>query len=85
MDPAALRAYVRRDWRAIAASKRTYWANRHRNEGSHATVDASRALLLEMRRARPDYPTPEDRRADLDAHVRLQALLERAAHAFTRR
>ena len=50
MDPAALRAYVSRDWRAIAASKRSYWANRYKSEGPRATVDASRALLLEMAR-----------------------------------
>jgi hypothetical protein len=85
MDPAALRSYVARDWNAIAAAKRAYWADRYRREGAPATMAASQALLREMREVRPDFPTPRDRRADLDAHVRLQALFERAAHAFTRR
>lgn len=48
-------------------------------------MSASQALLREMRALRPDFPTPDDRRTDLDAHVRLQTLFERAAHAFTRR
>ena len=85
MDPAELRSYLSRDWNAIAAAKRTYWADRYRREGAEATMAASQALLREMRELRPDFPTSDDRCTDLDAHVRLKALLERAAHAFTRR
>lgn len=85
MDPAAIRAYASRDWQALGASKRAYWAERHRQEGATATVQASQALLAEMRRIRPDYPTPVEREVDLAAHVRLRVLLDRAAHAFTRR
>ena len=84
MDPAAIRAYASRDWQALGASKRAYWAERHRREGATATLQASQALLAEMRR-RPDYPTPVEREVDLAAHVRLRGLLDRAAHAFARR
>lgn len=85
MDPAALRAYAVRDWNAEAASKRAYWADRYRREGPCATLQASQALLAEMRHLRPGYPTAEDRRIDLTAHLRLRSLLDRAAHAFAGR
>ena len=85
MDPASIRAYAARDWRAIATAKREYWVGRYRREGSRATVQASRALLAEIRSVRPDYPTDDERRADLAAHVRLRVLLDRAADAFARR
>jgi hypothetical protein len=85
VDPAAIRAYASRDWNAFAASKRAYWADRYRREGSHATLEASQALLAEMRHVRPDYPTSEDRRVDLASHVRLRVLLDRAAHGFAAR
>ena len=85
MDPASIRAYAARDWGANATAKRAYWAGRYQREGLRATVEASRALLAAIRHVRPDYPTENERRADLAGHVRLQMLLDRAAHAFTRR
>lgn len=84
MDPEAIRAYVSRDWDAIAASKRAYWAERHRQDGPQATWNASQALLTEMRLIRPGYPAGEDRSADFATHVRLRSLLDRAAHAVAR-
>ena len=85
MDPASIRAFAARDWDSLAAAKRAYWADRYRREGLRATVDASRALLAEVRLMRPEYPTEDERRADLVGHVRLRTLLDRAAHAFARR
>ena len=75
MDPASIRAYAARDWESFAAAKRAYWADRYQREGLRATVEASRALLAEIRHVRPDYPTEEERRADLAGHVRLRMLL----------
>ena len=85
MDPASIRAYAARDWESMAAAKRAYWAGRFQREGLRATVEASRALLAEIRHVRPDYPTEDERRADMAGHVRLRMLLDRAAHAFARR
>jgi len=82
MDPEALREFARRDWDAAAASKAHYWALRYRLEGSRPAWEASAALLAQLRRHRPDFPTPRDREADLQHHLRLRALLDRAAHAF---
>jgi hypothetical protein len=35
-----------------------------------------------MRRVRPDWPTPADRREDLAHHVALKQAIDRAAGAF---
>jgi hypothetical protein len=72
-------AYARRDWAALAEVKRDFQRTRRASDGpaSHfAVVDALRA---QVHAQRPDYPSAEDRQADLEAHVRLAALLRRAS------
>lgn len=85
MDPDAIREFARRDWGAAAASKAQYWARRFQQDGWRPAWEASAALLLQVRRHRPEFPTPGDRDLDLQHHVRLRALLDRAAHAFANR
>lgn len=48
--------FVSRDWEAVAASKRAYWARRYREEGWRATWDAADALIEDARRTIPRYP-----------------------------
>jgi hypothetical protein len=85
MDAEAVRAYMARDWSAVTDDKRAWWADRYQREGGLASWRASVALHAVVRRTRPDYPTERDRKADLDMHVRLRRLLDRASHAFPRR
>jgi hypothetical protein len=85
MDPAAVRGFVERDWERKAALKRRYWAERYRREGARATLEASRALREHLEIVRPDWPTAEDRAADLRHHQAFIAMLARAAHAFADR
>lgn len=85
MDQDSVRAFVRRDWDAVAASKMTYWAERFQREGWRPAWDAADALLADMRAARPDYPDDEERALDFAAHLALRGRLDRAADAFTRR
>ena len=85
MDPAAVRSFMRRDHDLVAESKRDYWAARFRAEGGVATWRAGQTLRDHARRARPDWPTEDDRAEDLKHHVTLTRLLDRAAHAFPRR
>ena len=47
-----LLAFAQRDWAAVERSKREFWAERFRREGSAAARHASR-LLLEHARALP--------------------------------
>ncbi len=77
-----LRAYARRDWRAAERGKREYWAREVAERGPLATFEASQALWEHMRRLRPDWPSPEERRADLAHHVALKRALDLAADFF---
>ena len=76
---------MRRDWKAVAASKLSYWGDRFREDGWRPAWDASDALLLEMRRAQPAFPTEHDRDMDFKAHLRLRNLLDRGRHAIAGR
>ena len=85
MDREAVRAFVRRDWEAVAASKTAYWAERFRREGWRPAWDAADGLLADMRVVRPDYPDDEERALDFAAHTALRGRLDRAADAFAHR
>ena len=85
MTPGEVRAFVRRDWEAVAASKVAYWADQFRQHGWLPAWSAADALLLDMRRSRPEYPTESERALDFSAHVTLRGRLDRAADAFTGR
>jgi hypothetical protein len=70
-------AYAGRDWAAVAALKRRTWAELKRG----MTPGDALALADELRRhaqaLRPDWPTEEDRRADLAVHARVSESLRR--------
>jgi hypothetical protein len=82
MNAEDLRAYARRDWRAAEVRKRDHWARELAERGALATFEASQALWEHVRCIRPDWPTPEERRADLAHHVALKRALDLAAGAF---
>ena len=82
MNPEDLRAYARRDWEKAAASKEAYWAREFAEHGSIAVFEASRALWRHMRAIRPDWPSPEERQEDLQDHIKLKRLIDRAASVF---
>jgi hypothetical protein len=85
MDRHAIRQYLQRDWQAVSASKVAYWATRFREEGWTPAWEAANALLVDMRRARPDYPAEEDLERDLAMHVTVRQRLDRVADALARR
>jgi hypothetical protein len=82
VNPEDVRAYVRRNWRAVEMRKREHWARELAARGSRATFQASQVLWEHMRRVRPDWPSPDERRADLAHHVALKRALDLAAGAF---
>jgi hypothetical protein len=85
MRPDDIRAFVNRDWDAVAASKTAYWAERFQRDGWQPAWQAAGALRSEMRRVRPDYPNAHERALDFAAHLALRDRLDRAADAFSRR
>jgi hypothetical protein len=82
VNPDDLRAYAGRDWRGAEWRKREHWAREIALRGPLATFEASQALWEHMRRLRPDWPPPEERRADLAHHIALKRALDKAAGAF---
>ena len=80
LDPAELRAYARRDWGAPERLSR----RRNANLPVADKVRLAIALSEAARATRPDWPDDAARRADLETHLRVRALLDRAAHVGAR-
>ena len=82
MEPRDLRSFVERDWAAAGTSERDHWAREFAARGARSTLDAADALWRHMRTVRPDWPTDEDRQADLAHHIALKRAIDRAASSF---
>jgi hypothetical protein len=80
LDPDDLRAYAARDW---AAPERLSLRARVALP-LEEKIRISIALYEAMKETRPDWPDEMDRRQDLETHLRLRALLNRAAHVGAR-
>jgi hypothetical protein len=68
------------DWAAVRASKEAYWRTLSPAERLRLSDELRQHALL----LHPDWPTPEQRAADYEAHVRLSERLEHAASARKR-
>jgi hypothetical protein len=64
-----------RDWALVRASKEAYWRSLDPATRLRLSDELRRHALL----LHPDWPTPEQRAADYEAHVRLSERLEQAA------
>ena len=80
LDPAELRAYAARDWNAPERLARRERAHRPVEEKVRIAIE----LYEAMRRTRPDWPDEATRRADLENHLHLRHLLDRAADVGAR-
>lgn len=80
LDPAQLRDYAGREW-----GRPERLARAHRAGQPLAQKVALAIALYEAARAScPGWPDEATRRADFEAHLRLRALLDRAAHVGAR-
>jgi hypothetical protein len=80
-----VRAFVNRGWAAVAASKRAYWAERYRAEGSLPARQASAALYDHAQRLHSAIFGETYRADDLAHHQRLRDQLDRASRAIAGR
>ncbi len=80
LDPDELRAFANRDWTGFDRVTREARAALSVQEKVRLAIE----LYESARRTRPDWPSDDDRRADLEAHLRMKALLQRAAHVGRR-
>lgn len=83
MDRAAARAFAQRDYALLERLKEEHRTRRHREQGADATVEVVSALFEHAREISPDFPSARYRAEDLEHHIRLKRLLDRAAHAVT--
>jgi hypothetical protein len=65
---------VKRDWAAVESVDRQRWTEVSAAEKIRISDELRKQVLA----ARPNWPTAEDRQADLEGHVRLAALLAKA-------
>ncbi len=85
MNREDLLAFAHRDWAALGRSKREFWVERFRREGSAPARHASRLLLEHARRLDASVLTEAQHADDLAHHVVLRGRLDRAARALAGR
>ena len=72
-----IREYAQRDWERIGQLKDECWLESKRLYGPEDSIRIAADLYEHVVAARPDWPDEEERRADLEAHIRLVELLAR--------
>jgi hypothetical protein len=68
--------YANRDWRRAERAKEQYWVERKKQMTPQevlALVDDLRASVIARR---PDWPSEEERRLDLETHARVSEMLQ---------
>jgi hypothetical protein len=75
MNREDLIAYATRDWSAVADPACDHWRERKRALGVYEAFRIGAGLRHQVRVLRPDWPRPEDRAEDLEAHARLSERL----------
>jgi len=70
-------AYARRDWQAIAASKRQRWTEQKSHMSPADALRVGDELRHHASVLREGWPTEEDRREDLASHKRVAEMLRR--------
>jgi hypothetical protein len=78
--PAA--ALLGKRWDLLAEYKDRYWRER-KQLGAGEALRVVDALRAQARYFHPGWPTPEDREADLQTHLRVSAALARTAPGQT--
>ncbi len=79
-----LRAFVDRDWTAAREAKERYGVELARTRVPLDALRLADDLRRHAQQVRPNWPSAEDRRADLEAHIRLSELLRRGGDPHRR-
>ena len=76
--------FLRRDWQLLADSKEDFWAARLRELGPGEGIRVADELRREMMERVPDWPSPDERAADLAHHQRVAEILRRVTRSARR-
>lgn len=71
--------YARRDRSVLERLKSRHWAERKGLLGPAEGLRAAAALRRHILALRPDWPSEQERRADLATHIRVGEMLRRVA------
>lgn len=82
MNPADIRAFVRRDRAPVEEEKRAYLAEAYREGGPEETLLAAARMYEYARAVRPDFPTEADLAEDLAHQVAFKKRLMAIARAL---
>lgn len=83
MNAVDLRAFLQRDYALLERLKEEHRARRHREQGPAATLEIAEALFEHARQVAQGFPSEQYRQEDLEHHIRLKRVIDRAAYAFT--
>jgi hypothetical protein len=72
-----VRAYLSRDWAALAELKEQAWLEQRRRRGIPGALEIADELRRQVRGLRPAWPSDEERAEDLAVHVRVAEWLRR--------
>lgn len=81
MDIDDVRAFATRDWAAVEAAEVACRRERRERLGPTSSLVQAAELAAAVRTLRPDWPSAEERRADLETHIRVGDALRRAHRA----
>lgn len=70
-------AFATRDWKAIAALKRSRWATLKSRMTPAEALEVGDQLREHMKALQPDWPTKEQRQEDMAVHIRVSESLRR--------
>jgi hypothetical protein len=76
-DPAALRAYVERDWASAARDDERSWIEQARRDGPAGGIRVADELRRQVLAMRPDWPSERERDEDRATHLRVIDALRR--------
>jgi hypothetical protein len=85
MDAKHIKEFVDRPRAAVDSLKAEWWAARAGEGGPGSSLAAGHALLDHARLVDPSFPSAESRALDLDHHILLKNLLDRASRALASR
>ena len=71
-------AFARRDWASVASAKDRFWIEQKRRMTATEALQLAEALRSSVISRRGDWPSDDERRDDLETHVRVSESLRRA-------
>ena len=79
MEAADIVTFAHRDWGRLADLKAEYWARLRAEHGPGGAILIGDQLRRQALRQHPAWPTEDDRRLDLESHIRVSAAFRSVA------